>query len=43
MATSLGITLVRFHKWIVALVVSTAAVVLASQIHLAEYLKYLYG
>ena len=35
MTTSLGITLVRFHKWIVALVVSTAAVVLASQIHLA--------
>ena len=35
MATSLRIALVRFHKWIVALLASTAAVVLASQIHLA--------
>jgi len=35
MATSLRITLVRFHKLIVALVSGTAVVVLASQIHLA--------
>jgi len=35
MTTSLRIALVRFHKWIVVLLASTAAVVLASQIHLA--------
>ncbi|MDG1488764.1 MAG: hypothetical protein P8R36_00595, partial [Actinomycetota bacterium] len=35
MTTSLRIALVRFHKWIVVLLASTAAAVLASQIHLA--------
>ena len=35
MATSLGIALVRFHKWVGTLVAVTVVVVLASQIHLA--------